>query len=118
MAGAGNNDRGVGGAHAAGESTVTGGFFVPGRCWSCKKPFTFNPVRVPSVMIDPKTNRPPDVDEDGSLREPSREEWDRSSREPFCETCIELVNEHRVERGQRAIEILPGAYDWVEGLPE
>ena len=60
-----------------------------GECAGCHALFTFNPVRVPSVVIN-------------------------ESREPICRTCIERANPERAKRGLPAIVILPGAYEEEE----
>jgi hypothetical protein len=62
---------------------------------------------VPSVLIDPLTRLPPDLGGDP----------DRARYEPVCHRCIIQVNERRLEEGRDLIEVLPGAYDVVEGLP-
>ena len=42
--------------------------FMTGNCWVCRKLFSFNPVRVPSIR-------------DGS-----------GVRQPICRECIEMAN--------------------------
>jgi len=56
-----------------------------GKCIVCRNPFAFNPVRVPSLMVD-------------------------GNREPVCRTCILRVNPLREAKGLPPIEILPDAY--------
>jgi hypothetical protein len=80
---------------------------VLGRCWSCGRPFTFNPYLVPSIPIDPETRRPPDLGGDP----------ERAEREPLCESCVERVNVERERLGQPLVRVLPGAYEPMEGAP-
>lgn len=76
-------------------------FVAFGRCWACKRRFTFDPDRVPSVPIDPETNTPPDL---GG-------EFERAVLQPICAECVELANAARVENGRAdLIVVLPGAY--------
>lgn len=74
-----------------------------GPCWSCKRTFSFNPARVPSIPIDPQTGKPPDID-------PEPGGYERAEREPICEACMTLMNARRRERGLPEMPILPGAY--------
>lgn len=53
-----------------------------GECWSCGRPFAFNPHRVPSI-----------------------------EGEPVCGDCIAAANAIRAARGLPPIEILDGAYE-------
>jgi len=63
-----------------------GWMFVLGECAVCRKLFSFNADRVPSVVV-------------------------RGQREPVCRACVEHANPLRKEKGLREIVILPGAYD-------
>lgn len=58
-----------------------------GHCYCCKKPFSFNPLRVPSVR-DPSTG----------------------NKEPICLECIGPINEKRVAKGLEPAIIHPDAY--------
>jgi len=60
--------------------------FAMGLCFGCKRPFTFNPVRVPSVVVD-------------------------GERYPICAGCVERANPLRAKNGLPLIVPLPGAYD-------
>lgn len=62
-----------------------------GACYCCGRPFTFNPLRVPSVR-DPSTNK----------------------REPICLNCIVPINEKRVANGLEPAVIHSDAYDAVD----
>lgn len=62
---------------------------VMSPCINCRKPFSYNPHRVPSIRIN-------------------------GVREPVCQTCIETANRARAAQGIPAIEILPGAYDPID----
>jgi hypothetical protein len=92
-----------------------GGFFAGGRCYACGSFFMFAPDLVPSVPIDPLTNRPPDVSEEGVAGEIDEESARRATLRPICGDCVELANAQRVRMGREdLIVILPGAYDIQE----
>jgi hypothetical protein len=95
-----------------------GGYFIYGPCLLCERAFSYNPHRVPSVFVDPRTKRPPDVDEWGERRTPTPEEVERAVRLPLCEECVVIVNMARESKGMPTITVLDGAYDLVRGLPE
>jgi hypothetical protein len=59
---------------------------VIGACYACKRPFSFNADRVPSIPID-------------------------GVREPICEDCMAMINAKRKEKGLEPFAILPGAYE-------
>lgn len=67
-----------------------------GECFFCKRIFTFNPERVPSVRV--KDGKP----------DPA------GAREPLCSNCVERANEVRKAHGLEPIRILPGAYEAEE----
>jgi|SRR5215475_1950320 len=83
---------------------------VVANCWACGRTFTFNPFTVPSIPIDPETKYPPDMN-------PRPGGMERAVRQPVCETCVELANERRRSMGLPLIEVIPGAYDLLEGVP-
>jgi len=58
-------------------------------CFGCKRLFSYNPVRVPSIRVN------------GTL-------------EPICAECIERVNPKRIANGLEPIVPLPGAYEPAE----
>jgi len=60
-----------------------------GACICCGQLFSFNPDRVPSVIV-------------------------RGEREPVCEDCMRAANKLRISRGERPHEILVGAYEESE----
>lgn len=68
---------------------MTGYVFVLGHCVSCRKPFAFNPHKVPSLPVD-------------------------GVRYPVCRDCIELANPRRKANGLPEIVPLPGAYEAIE----
>lgn len=74
-----------------------------GRCFTCRKKFTFNPDRVPSVLIDPETNRPPDVDASGQRIDPSKAAIERSVKRPYCPYCAKTMNMLLRERGEAPV---------------
>jgi hypothetical protein len=55
-------------------------------CFGCKRVFSFNPDRVPSIPVD-------------------------GVRQPVCRDCVERVNPQRVANGLEPIRVLPGAYE-------
>jgi hypothetical protein len=55
-------------------------------CYGCKRVFSYNPMRVPSIRID-------------------------GVREPICRDCVERVNPLRELRGLPPIELFPDAYE-------
>lgn len=57
-----------------------------GQCIGCRTFFSFNPVRVPSVMID-------------------------GEKEPICLKCVEDANPRRIANGLVPIVPMPGAYE-------
>lgn len=71
-----------------------------GPCWACGRLFTFHPDLVPSIPIDPGTNRPADLGGDPA----------NVTRQPVCENCIGRANENRRATGRPLIPVLPGAY--------
>jgi hypothetical protein len=75
--------------------------YAYGTCWSCGNPFWFSPSRVPSLPVDPVTNRPPDLGGDAG----------RAERQPICAACVDLANARRRRDGEPEIVVLPGAYD-------
>jgi hypothetical protein len=57
-----------------------------GACLTCRRVFTFNPIRVPSFRVN-------------------------GSKEPICGSCIETINRKRVAAGVQPFTISPDAYD-------
>jgi hypothetical protein len=60
-----------------------------GPCIGCRRPFGFNPLRVPSVVIE-------------------------GERRPICRACVERVNPQRLANGLPPIVPLPDAYEPVD----
>lgn len=60
--------------------------FMVGFCFTCRRLFTFNPVLVPSLLIN-------------------------GVKEPVCAACCDAVNPGRIAAGLEPIIPLPGAYD-------
>jgi hypothetical protein len=67
---------------------------VIGACWVHKGLFEFDPETVPSVLIDPVTQLPPDLGGDE----------ERARREPICPACIALINPLRAAQGKELFE--------------
>ena len=61
--------------------------FAP--CLSCGQPFSFNPHRVPSVIVN-------------------------GVREPVCRSCVERANPIRVAKGLEPFTVYPDAYEPLE----
>ncbi len=57
-----------------------------GFCINCKRMFSFNPMRVPSIIHE-------------------------GSREPVCEACVRAANPRRIANGLAPIVPLPDAYE-------
>lgn len=55
-------------------------------CIGCGVLFFYNPVKVPSVMVN-------------------------GSREPICQSCVDRANPRRIANGLEPIVPLPGAYE-------
>jgi hypothetical protein len=54
-------------------------------CYGCKRIFSYNPVRVPSIRIN-------------------------GVREPICEICVKRANPERIANGLEPIVPAPDAY--------
>lgn len=65
---------------------MTGFMYVIGACYGCGRTFTFNAEKVPSLTIE-------------------------GTRQPFCQTCIDIANPIREANGLDPIVPLPGAYE-------
>ncbi len=59
---------------------------VTASCFGCKRIFSFNPVRVPSITFE-------------------------GERRPVCRFCIEAVNPQRVKNGLEPVVPHPEAYE-------
>lgn len=55
-------------------------------CIGCRRLFSYNPMRVPSIRID-------------------------GVREPICQACVDRINPRRIANGLDPIVPLPGAYE-------
>jgi hypothetical protein len=93
---------------------VSGYVYACSPCFTCGRLFTYNPHLVPSVPIDPETRHPLDVDEHGNTQPIDPAAAARAVKQPLCSTCITLVNERRVARGDEPIYIFPDAYEAIE----
>jgi hypothetical protein len=60
-----------------------------GGCIICGRPFSFNPHKVPSIIV-------------------------RGRREPVCRECMEMANRRREAAGVPPHAILPDAYEPIE----
>ncbi|WP_336208575.1 hypothetical protein [Nonomuraea sp. LPB2021202275-12-8] len=59
-----------------------------GRCYLCKRTFSFTPANVMTVMMDPGTNLPLGMTVSGTFREPTPEATARSVKEHVCPDCV------------------------------
>ena len=58
---------------------------VHSQCFGCKRVFAFHPNKVPSCPVN-------------------------GTRQPICQTCVDVVNPRRVAGGLDPIVVKPGAY--------
>lgn len=65
-----------------------------GRCYACKRTFTFVPAHVTKVTVDPETGLPPDMTVLGTAREPSPEALARAVQQPICADCVKKAEQH------------------------
>lgn len=93
---------------------MSGYVSVASPCFTCGRIFSYNPHLVPSVPIDPQTNRPLDVNERGKEQPIDPEARARAIRQPLCRDCIALVNVRRIEKGLEPIYVSPNAYEAIE----
>jgi hypothetical protein len=63
--------------------------FAMSACIGCRRIFSYNPLRVPSITIN-------------------------GTREPICRDCVERVNPMRIANGLDPIVPFPDAYDSCE----
>jgi len=63
--------------------------FCTGACITCRRVFSFNPVRVPSTTAF------------------------NGQREPVCRSCMDLINAKRAEKGLEPFAIHDDAYEAV-----
>ncbi|GII55509.1 hypothetical protein Pth03_38980 [Planotetraspora thailandica] len=64
-----------------------------GRCYVCKRTFSFTPASVMTVMMDPETNLPPGMTLSGNFREPTPEATARSVKEYICSDCVDRAKQ-------------------------
>lgn len=60
-------------------------------CFTCRQPFAFDPDRVTSVPIDPRTGYPPD--------HPNANPNAEYIKRPICPPCCKRMNPERARRG-------------------
>lgn len=68
---------------------MTGYVMAMSACFGCKRIFSYNPVRVPSLIV-------------------------HGSKEPVCQDCVDRANPRRIANGLEPIVPLPGAYEECE----
>lgn len=73
-----------------GDSNLGPFLAVYGVCVGCGCPMSFNPHRVPSLIVS-------------------------GVREPLCRSCFEVWNQiHRTDKGLDPIPLHPRAYDFIQ----
>jgi hypothetical protein len=74
---------------------MSGYAYACSACFGCQQPFFYNPLRVPSVIVN-------------------------GVREPICQSCVARANPLRIANGLAPIVPLEGAYDPLpeEELPD
>jgi hypothetical protein len=80
------------------ENPATQGVDVPdksaiGQCYGCKRTFSFNRERVPSIHVNAQGKPDP-----------------KGARKPICRECVDRANPRRIANGLPPIVILEGAY--------
>lgn len=75
-----------------------------GTCWIHKQVFEFDPDTVITVLIDPQTGRPPDVDADGNPCRPEPGAVQRSVQQVICDPCMDRVNAGKRAAGYPVFE--------------
>lgn len=91
---------------------MTGAFVAITPCYGCGSLFEADPDSCPSILVDPQTNKAPDVDTEhvraGALCASDGEYWpcasfsaavQRSIRRPICPSCCETANPIRKKAG-------------------
>ncbi|MFG3439404.1 hypothetical protein ACGF0J_19370 [Nonomuraea sp. NPDC047897] len=68
-----------------------------GRCYGCKREFSFDPGEVTTFLVDPETGRPPGITALGTLRPAAPDAVARSVDLPVCPECVERAQ--RFHRG-------------------
>lgn len=80
-----------------------------GPCWLHGGIFAFDPGRVVTILIDPVSDNPPDVDAQGHALDPDtplvRERVERSVQVMLCPACCRKLNAAARARG------LPARFD-------
>lgn len=61
--------------------------FMLANCGCCSRPFTFNPMKVPSFAAPGE------------------------KKQPVCQDCLDAINKVRKEKGMSHAPALPGAYE-------
>ncbi|MGR6912639.1 hypothetical protein ACU635_00095 [[Actinomadura] parvosata] len=65
-----------------------------GRCFACKREFTYDPEEVVTFLIDPQTGLPPGFSVLGTMRPATPEAVARSRDEPLCPDCHERAERY------------------------
>ncbi|GAA2827327.1 hypothetical protein [Nonomuraea rubra] len=65
-----------------------------GRCFVCKREFTYDPREVITFLIDPETGVPPGFSVLGTMRPAKPEAVARSTDEPLCPDCLDMAERY------------------------
>jgi hypothetical protein len=74
-------------------------------CYLHGQMFRFDPHTVVTVLVDPQTGWPPDVDENNQPCTPDSEAIKRAVKRPVCDACVERVNRTLASHGHPRIEL-------------
>ncbi|GAA2215178.1 hypothetical protein GCM10009850_106450 [Nonomuraea monospora] len=77
-----------------------------GRCFVCKREFSYDPKEVTTFLIDPETGLPPGFSVLGTLRPAKPEAVARSTDQPLCPGC-----QARAEQYAEAMEAPPPRWE-------
>jgi hypothetical protein len=80
-----------------------GGFVALSECWVHKGIFEFDPDTVLTILIDPRTRLPTDVDADGNKITQDPAAIERSVQQPICPRCVALLDAEAVRRGMTPV---------------
>lgn len=84
-----------------------------GPCYTCGTIFEYDLERVPSVLVDPHTDLPPDVHANGTALTVAERDTEafhtasaRAERKPMCPSCVAKLNAQRAARGLAPLRTL------------
>ena len=68
-----------------------------GRCYACKRTFSYDPKEVMTFLVDRETGLPPGITFFGTLRPATPESVARSADEPICPDCVDRAKRFAAE---------------------